>query len=176
VSDEEEYDGEPEEEEDEGRSVVQEITDYEDGKTTYLYDDGTYETVYHEAEQQSDCFVATACYGSALDQQVVFLRRFRDTEVMKTRIGKNFMRLFNSFYYSFSPSLASFITCHANARLIVRGIIVAPMIHLLRVSCYLMRSLTRLSREASVLGTGVLFVLVSLCGIWAVLRLMTLLG
>jgi hypothetical protein len=172
LSENDEYDKEEEEqEEDEERSVVQEITDYEDGKTTYLYDNGTYETVYHEAEQPSDCFVATACYGSALDQHVVFLRRFRDTEVMRTCIGKNFMRFFNALYYSFSPSLAFFLACYRIPKLVVRYTMVAPTIHLLRLSRYLAKPLSNVSPEASVVVTGIIFVLGYVLAAWALLLL-----
>lgn len=159
---------------DEEKSVVKEITDYEEGKTTYLYDDGTYEVVYHE-EPRSNCLVATACYGSALDEHVVFLRQFRDSEVMITRVGRNFMKVFNKIYYSFSPRLASFIASHGSAKLVARHIVVAPLIHLLRLSCYLMKPLGRYSREVNVLGTGITFALISLTIVWAILALISLL-
>jgi hypothetical protein len=145
LNDEEYEDEEDEEEEEQERSIVKEITDYEEGKTTYLYDNGTYEVVYHETEEASECLVATACYGSALDEQVLFLRRFRDIEVMGTIIGRNFMRLFNTIYYYFSPTLASFIAHHRRARLAVRYAAVGPMIHLLRLSCYLTGPLSKVS-------------------------------
>jgi hypothetical protein len=163
LSEDDEYDEEEEEREEqdseESRSVVKEITDYEEGKTTYLYDDGTYEVVHHEDEQESDCFVATACYGSALDEHVVFLRRFRDCEVMETNIGRCFMRTFDALYYSFSPSLASYLKRHQNAKIIVRYAVVAPTIHLLRLSRYITKPVSKVSREASIAATGSTFVL-----------------
>ena len=159
------------EQEEESKSVVKEITDYEEGKTTYLYDDGTYETVYHQAEEHSDCFVATACYGSALDKHVVFLREFRDLEVMRTRVGRSFMRFFDVLYYSFSPSLASFIARHRISKLIARDTIVAPTIHLLRVSRYLAKPLNKVSPELSVGATGVIFAVFLGVVVWALLLL-----
>jgi len=159
------------EQDEEGKSVVKEITDYEEGKTTYLYDDRTYETVYHQDEEQSNCFVATACYGSTLDKHVVFLREFRDFEVMRTRVGRNFMRFFDVRYYSFSPSLASFIARHRISKLIARDTMVAPTIHLLRVSRYLAKPLSKVSPELSVGATGVIFAVFLGVVVWAVLLL-----
>jgi hypothetical protein len=173
-----EYDEEQEEEEEpeyqeeeEQRSVVREITDYEQGKTTYLYDNGTYEDVYHE--EPSDCFLATACYGSALDQHVVFLRRFRDLEVMRTRVGRNFMQFFNTIYYSFSPTLASYLRRHRAAKLVMRYAAVAPIIYLLRLSRDATNPISRVSREARIVTTGAAFVIgLSIIG-WVLLSLIS---
>jgi len=52
------------------------------------------------------CVIASAAYGSELAPQVQFLREFRDGTVMTTFVGSQFMRVFNAFYYSFSPALA----------------------------------------------------------------------
>lgn len=169
---EEEYD-ESEDEIEEEKEVVREITDYEQRKTTYLYSDGTYEDVRHQ--QESSCFIATACYGSPLDKHVVFLRLFRDSEVLESKLGRCFMRLFNRFYYSFSPSLASLIVRRPTVRFVSRYFVVAPMIHMLRLSCCFMRPISRLSREASVFGTGAMFSLIFLTLLWVVLRLVAVL-
>ena len=154
-----EYDEEEEEQEEERRPVVSFTT----------YDDGSYSVTRYEHEEEPQCFVATACYGSALDQHVVFLRQFRDTEVMRTRIGKNFMRFFNALYYSFSPSLASFLARHRIPKLVTRHVIVAPTIHLLRLSRYLAKPLSNVSPEASVVVTGIIFVLGYVLVGWALL-------
>ena len=169
---EEEYD-ESEDDTEEEKEVVREITDYEQGKTTYLYSDGTYEDVLHQ--QESSCFIATACYGSPLDKHVVFLRLFRDSEVLESKLGRSFMRLFNRFYYSFSPSLASLIARRPTVRFVSRYFVVAPIIHMFRLSCFLMRPTSRFSREASVFGTGAMFSLTFLTLLWVVLRLVAVL-
>ena len=52
------------------------------------------------------CIIASAAYGSELAPQVQFLREFRDRSVISTFAGGQFMRAFNGFYYSFSPSIA----------------------------------------------------------------------
>ena len=55
------------------------------------------------------CVVASAAYGSELAPEVQFLREFRDRTVMPTFAGAQFMRIFNSFYYSFSPTMAQHV-------------------------------------------------------------------
>ena len=52
------------------------------------------------------CLIATATYGSELAPQVQMLREIRDNTVLGTQSGAVFMSAFNSFYYSFSPTVA----------------------------------------------------------------------
>ena len=52
------------------------------------------------------CLIATATFGSELAPQVQFLREIRDNTVLSTASGTSFMTAFNSFYYSFSPTIA----------------------------------------------------------------------
>ncbi|HET6517471.1 MAG TPA: CFI-box-CTERM domain-containing protein, partial [Nitrosopumilaceae archaeon] len=52
------------------------------------------------------CLIATATYGSELAPQVQQLRELRDEIVLETESGTAFMKSFNQFYYSFSPTIA----------------------------------------------------------------------
>ena len=52
------------------------------------------------------CLIATAAFGSELAPQVQFLREFRDNTVMTTAVGSSFLTVFNTAYYSFSPTVA----------------------------------------------------------------------
>jgi len=52
------------------------------------------------------CLIATAAYGSEMASQIQTLRELRDYTVMSTDSGNSFMNMFNSIYYSFSPSIA----------------------------------------------------------------------
>lgn len=56
----------------------------------------------------SGCLIATAAFGSELTPQVQFLRNFRDNHILSTAAGSSFMNVFNSWYYSFSPSVADY--------------------------------------------------------------------
>ena len=56
--------------------------------------------------QNGGCLIATATYGSELAPQVQQLREIRDDIVLGTNSGTAFMSAFNSFYYSFSPTIA----------------------------------------------------------------------
>jgi len=74
------------------------------------YEASKSEEVSAEAEEKKMCIIATAAYGSELDPHVQFLRSFRDNFALKTFAGSKFMDVFNAWYYSFSPSVASFIS------------------------------------------------------------------
>jgi len=59
-----------------------------------------------ETFEQGGCLIATATYGSELAPQVQMLREIRDNSLLQTSSGSAFMESFNSFYYSFSPTIA----------------------------------------------------------------------
>ena len=54
------------------------------------------------------CLIATAAYGSEMAPQVQFLREIRDNTVLQTQSGTSFMTAFNTFYYTFSPTVADY--------------------------------------------------------------------
>jgi len=62
------------------------------------------------------CFIATAAYGTILDRHVVLLRQFRDTFLMPTRLGRQFVGI----YYHFSPDIADFVRENMVLRAIIR--------------------------------------------------------
>jgi len=59
-----------------------------------------------KASQGGGCLIATAAYGSEMAPQVQLLREIRDNKVLSTESGHSFMTGFNTFYYSFSPTIA----------------------------------------------------------------------
>jgi len=81
----------------------------------------------------SKCFIATATYGSELSPEVAFLRFFRDSEVLRTLAGRSFMQAFNTFYYSFSPQVASFIALHRHIRSLTK-MTLYPLIGILHLA------------------------------------------
>ena len=75
------------------------------------------------------CIVASAAHGSELAPDVQFLREFRDRTVMATFAGAQFMRIFNAFYYSFSPAIAENVRASsylaAMARILMNPLLVS---------------------------------------------------
>jgi len=80
-----------------------------------------------------ECLIATATYGSELSQNVQFLRGFRDNDVLKTFAGSNFMTVFNRFYYSFSPNVASVISSNEGLRGVSK-VVLYPLMGILHLS------------------------------------------
>ena len=79
------------------------------------------------------CVIATATYGSELSPEVQLLRSFRDNSIQRTAAGSKFMLVFNAWYYSFSPYIASYLTTHAVARLGMK-LLLYPVIAILFVA------------------------------------------
>ncbi len=69
------------------------------------------------------CIIASAAYESDLEPHVQFLREFRDQRVASSFLGSQFMNVFNSFYYSFSPAVAEAISTSESARAATRGVL-----------------------------------------------------
>jgi hypothetical protein len=62
------------------------------------------------------CFIATAVYGSKFESHVKILRKFRDSCLMQTGLGRAFVNLYNEY----SPALADDIRRHDTMRTVVR--------------------------------------------------------
>ncbi|MDP2847301.1 MAG: caspase family protein [Humidesulfovibrio sp.] len=71
----------------------------------------------------ADCFIATAAYGEPWDEHVATLRRFRDTVLLQSSLGRGFVET----YYSLSPPVAEAIRERPWARAAVRGAL-APVV------------------------------------------------
>lgn len=80
----------------------------------------------------SGCLIATATFGSPQAQEVQMVRDFRDGQIKQSFTGSRFMQGFDAWYYSYSPSVASYITTHPVARQVVRAVI-TPLLAI--VSC-----------------------------------------
>jgi peptide/nickel transport system substrate-binding protein len=104
------------------------------------------------AESTSPCVIATATYGSELTPQVQFLRSFRDNRVLQTFAGSQFMAVFNSFYYSFSPDVADSIRGNDPLRAVMQ-VILYPLVGVLQVSEGIF-SLLSFNPEVAVVLTG----------------------
>jgi hypothetical protein len=65
----------------------------------------------------SNCFIATAAYGTPMAEEVKVLREFRDIYLLSNPIGKSFV----DTYYKISPRIASFIKEHPILKSIVKN-------------------------------------------------------
>ena len=64
--------------------------------------------VVEEKKSGGGCLIATATFGSEMAPQVQFLREIRDNTVLQTESGISLMKMFNQFYYSFSPAISDY--------------------------------------------------------------------
>jgi len=100
------------------------------------------------------CLIATATYGSDFSPEVQLLRNFRDNSIQRTKAGSSFMLVFNAWYYSFSPYIASYLTTHQASRSMMK-VILYPIIVTLFVASGLF-SVTSSYPELAVLLSGLL--------------------
>jgi len=82
-------------------------------KIVPLSDDTSDDT---SGSSSSNCFIATAVYGSPFHRHVIILREFRDRFLSKHSAGKAFIE----FYYRHSPSLAKRILRNSHLQSMVR--------------------------------------------------------
>ena len=66
------------------------------------------------------CFVATACFGSPDTHTVVTLRRYRESVLKQSTVG----RFSIYWYYKLSPPVANFVANHSPVKAIVRRALV----------------------------------------------------
>jgi hypothetical protein len=67
-------------------------------------------------ETSDACFIATAAYGSLLDNHVILLRNFRDRFLKTNYLGRTFINV----YYKFSPEIAKTIEHSEGLKQLVR--------------------------------------------------------
>ena len=100
------------------------------------------------------CLIATATYGSELSPEVQLLRNFRDNSIQRTKAGSSFMLVFNTWYYTFSPYVASYLASHGASRIALKGILY-PIIGVLFLASSLFAATSKYP-ELAVLLSGLL--------------------
>jgi hypothetical protein len=70
------------------------------------------------------CFIATAAYGTPAAEQIDVLREFRDSVLLESTPGSQFVAL----YYQFSPPVADFIAGNELLRTLVRELMIDPIV------------------------------------------------
>jgi len=86
----------------------------------------------------TDCFIATAAYGSELEPPVQFLRDFRDDVVLQSRFKKPFEKILN-VYYSFSPPIADTMHQNKTFKYLMKYSIVWPFVALAKTIAVLIK-------------------------------------
>jgi len=71
------------------------------------------------SSNNSDCFVATAAFGTPLQPEIQVLRNWRDDTLRYTSFGRKFI----SNYYKFGPILANFIHKYPVFKVPVRTVV-----------------------------------------------------
>lgn len=87
-------------------------------------------TIQHNLEMTkkgSDCFIATAAFGTPFAQEIGLLRMWRDEQLSKSSAGRFLARL----YYRISPPIALLVRRSGILRRLVRAAL-RPIIHLAR--------------------------------------------
>ncbi len=113
------------------------------------------ETVFNTESEGGGCLIATATYGSELSPQVQQLRELRDNSLLQTQSGQSFMESFNSFYYSFSPTIADYERENPVFKEAVK-ITITPLVASLSLLNYV-----DMDSEESVLGYGIGIILMN---------------
>ena len=104
-------------------------------------------------EMGGGCLIATATFDSELAPQVQKLREIRDSKLLQTESGSQFISSFNQFYYSFSPYIADYERENPIFKEIVK-IGITPMITTLSIMDYA-------ENESEVLGYGISLILMN---------------
>ena len=81
----------------------------------------------------SSCLIVTATFGSPLASEVQLVRDFRDHSISQSYTGSRFMPGFNTWYYSFSPQVSSYINDHPFTKPAMQ-VILTPLLWIVRVS------------------------------------------
>ena len=117
-------------------------------------------------EEGGGCLIATAAFGSEITPQVQFLRGFRDNYVMSTIAGSSFMEVFNTWYYSFSPTVADFERQNSIFRDSVKYLIY-PLIGILSISEFVHTAMYN-SEIGLILAGFIASVLIGIVYLWPI--------
>ena len=99
------------------------------------------------------CLIATATFDSELAPQVQKLREIRDSKLLQTESGSQFMESFNQFYYSFSPIIADYERENPVFKEIVK-IGITPLLSTLSLMDYA-------DTESEVMGIGISLIILN---------------
>ncbi len=99
----------------------------------------------------SCCAILTAAQGSRLAPGVVSIRKFRDQQIAQSKAGKNFLRVANRFYYSFSPEVAQILVEHPRLKK-AANILLYPFVNIMNFSSWVFSKFRGLPEVAFLLS------------------------
>ncbi len=108
-----------------------------------------------DAPTGGGCLIATATFGSELAPEVQKLREIRDNTLLQTESGTSFMQGFNSFYYSFSPTIADYERQNPMFKEAVK-LAITPLITSLSILNYV-----EIDSEAEMLSYGISLIILN---------------
>lgn len=76
------------------------------------------------SSNSSDCFIATAVYGSEKYYNIEILQNYRDEVLLTNYLGRTFVNI----YYTISPPIANLISKRPLIKKIIRVILLDPLI------------------------------------------------
>jgi hypothetical protein len=76
------------------------------------------------SNSMTQCFIATAAYGTESAEEIDVLRAFRDEVLLESAVGSRLV----DWYYQTSPPVADFISGNGLLRTIVRELVIDPMV------------------------------------------------
>jgi len=121
------------------------------------------------SENGGGCLIATATFGSELAPQVQQLRELRDNKLLQTESGSAFMKSFNDFYYTFSPTIADYERENPVFKETVK-LAITPMISSLSLLNHV-----EMKTDAEVLGYGISLIILNV-GMYVVLPAIVVVG
>ncbi len=98
------------------------------------------------------CIIATAAYGSGLAPEVAYMRLVRDEMIGSNRIGRILVNGWNSFYYSWSPTVAGWIASSNSLQATFR-ILLLPLVGTIHATAFIYNAVASINpTSASVIA------------------------
>jgi hypothetical protein len=94
--------------------------------------------------QTVGCIIATATYGSAMTPEVSYMRHVRDNMIGSNELGRILVTGWNTFYYSWSPTLAGIISNSETLQTLTR-ILLMPLIVIINFTAFVFSGIALIS-------------------------------
>jgi hypothetical protein len=111
------------------------------------------------AYYSSPCIIATVAYGSPMAPEVAYMRHVRDDLIGSTEVGKEIVKAWNAFYYSWPPTVANFAARSDVLKALLRALL-TPLVGITWIAGYTFESIAQINQSlASVVAFAVAAIL-----------------